>query len=354
VEPLATASAAGALRVAELGDEPADAIRWNAYIHRHPQASFFHRAEWKAVIESAFGHRSYFLLAERAGGIVGVLPLGHIRSRLFGNALISAPFCVYGGVLADDAAVEQSLRTHAADLARRLGVGHLELRHRMRHESDWARKALYFTFRKSIDPDPEQNMLAIPRKQRAMVRKGIKAGLTSEIDERVDRFYQLYATSVRNLGTPVFSRRYAEILKRSFGADCEVLTVVHENRPVSSVMSFYFRDEVLPYYGGGGSDARAVAGNDFMYWELMRRAAERGLRTFDYGRSKEGTGSYSFKKNWGFEPEPMHYEYLLIRAKSVPDINPLNPKYRLFINLWRHLPLGVSKAIGPVLARNLG
>ena len=350
----AAANAEAPLTIAELGADPEMLARWNAYVLAQPQATFFHRAEWKSIIEKAFGHRTYFLYAKRGGEVCGILPLGHVKSLLFGNALVSVPFCVYGGIVADDASVELALRERADELARTLGVDHLELRHRDRHESDWARKSLYVTFRKRIDPDPEQNMLAIPRKQRAMVRKGIKAGLLSEIDTNVERFFPMYATSVRNLGTPVFLQKYFHMLKHAFGADCEVLTVTHDGQPVSSVMNFYFRDEVLPYYGGGGQAARAVAGNDFMYWEVMRRAAERGIRVFDYGRSKEGTGSYAFKKNWGFEPEALHYEYLLVRAKSVPDVNPLNPKYRLFIGMWRRLPLGVSTWLGPKLSRYLG
>jgi len=341
-------------RIRELGADASEHQRWNAYISAHPHATFFHRAEWKTVIESAFGHRTYFFMAERGGSICGVLPLGHVKSRFFGNSLVSTPFCVCGGLVADDASVEAALRQHAVDLAQDLGVDHLELRHRELHESDWLRKSLYVTFRRPIESDHEKNMLAIPRKQRAMVRKGIKAGLIAETDNSVARFFDLYATSVRNLGTPVFAKRYFELLFGTFGKDCEVLTVTADGKAVSSVLSFYFRDEVLPYYGGGGEAARAVAANDFMYWEVMRRAADRGIRLFDFGRSKEGTGSYAFKKNWGFEPEPMQYEYHLVRARAVPDINPLNPKYRIFINIWRRLPLGVSKMLGPMLSRDLG
>jgi FemAB-related protein (PEP-CTERM system-associated) len=186
-----------------------------------------------------------------------------------------------------------------------------------------------------------------------MVRKGIQAGLVGQVDDGVERFFDAYSESVRNLGTPVLPRRYFALLKEVFGEACEVLTVTREGRTVASVLSFYFRDQVLPYYGGGTAEAREVKGNDFMYWDLMRRAAGRGVRVFDYGRSKVGTGSYDFKRNWGFEPEPLHYAYYLVRAAAVPDVNPLNPKYRVFIHLWRRLPLRVSQVVGPMLARSL-
>lgn len=333
---------------------PDAAVRWDQFVSHHPEATFFHRAAWRDVIDGAFGHDTHYLYAETDGRIEGVLPLGHIRSRLFGNALVSTPFCVYGGIIASTPAAHSALDQAACELARRLGVDHLELRNLSASGSGRPTKNLYVTFRKTIDPDPEKNMLAIPRKQRAMVRKGINAGLVSEVDDNLDRFYATYAASVHRLGTPVFARKYFETLKTIFGDDCEVLTVFHNGRAVASVMSFYFRDEVLPYYGGGTHAAREFAANDFMYWEVMRRAGERGLRVFDYGRSKQGTGSYSFKKNWGFEPRPLPYEYVLVKSKAVPDVNPLNPKYRLFIEAWKRMPFALSKLIGPWLARSLG
>ena len=209
------------------------------------------------------------------------------------------------------------------------------------------------TFRKTIDPDPDANLAAIPRKQRAMVRKGIKLGLEGHEESDLNGFYRAYSTSVRNLGTPVLPKRFFEALKRVFASDCEVLMVKHRGEDVAGVLSFYFRDEVLPYYGGGTASARQVAANDFMYWDLMRRAAERGLKVFDFGRSKRGTGSYAFKKHWGFEPQPLHYAYPLLRDSEMPAFNPTNPKYRAAIALWRRLPLGVANLIGPHVARDL-
>jgi FemAB-related protein (PEP-CTERM system-associated) len=196
--------------------------------------------------------------------------------------------------------------------------------------------------------------MAIPRKQRRMVRKGTKSGLTYEIDAGVDRFYPVYAESVRNLGTPVFAKRYFQSLKEQFPNDCEVLTVLDNGRPLASVLSFYFRDEVHPYYGGGVRGARDLAANDFMYWMLMQHACRRGYRVFDFGRSKCGTGSYDFKRHWGFEPEPLFYEYHLLGRSDIPEFNPLNPKYRAFIALWRRLPLPLVNLLGPPIAQDLG
>jgi FemAB-related protein (PEP-CTERM system-associated) len=334
--------------------EASDFERWDAYVLAHPEATFFHRAGWQRVIENAFGHRTHFLLAEQDGALVGLLPLTEINSRLFGHSLSSLPFCAYGGILSDHDAARTALDQAAQDLATRLKVGALEYRNQQSLHSDWPTKDLYVTFKKAIEPEIETNMNAIPRKQRAMVRKGIKAGLISEIDTDTTRFFTAYSASVHRLGTPVFSRRYFQLLKDEFGDDCELLTITLDGKVISSVLSFYFRDEVLPYYGGGVDAARAVAGNDFMYWELMRRACERGLKVFDFGRSKRGTGSFDFKKNWGFEPTPLHYEYFLVTDKSVPEVNPMNPKYKLFIKAWKRMPLALANFIGPYIVKDLG
>ncbi len=329
---------------------------WDAFVRSHPDGTFFHLAAWKTVLESAFGHRTHYIYAERDGAVVGVLPLAEVKSLLFGHHLSSTPFCVYGGPVAVDAEAAAALVDEARRRAEALRVEDLELRNLRPLSGDWEEKDLYATFRKTISDDVETNLKAIPRKQRAMVRKGIKAGLESEEDPdpAVARFYRVYSESVRNLGTPVFSRRYFRILKETFGRDCRVLMVRHGEEDIAGVMSFYFRDQVLPYYGGSRPAARRLKGNDFMYWELMRRSAGEGIRFFDFGRSKKNTGAYSFKKNWGFEPEPLHYQYHLVRAQSVPEVNPNNPKYQRFIRAWKRLPLPVANTLGPLLAKHLG
>jgi FemAB-related protein (PEP-CTERM system-associated) len=353
----AAAAEPGPLSVRPLRDDAADRARWDAFVQTCPAATFFHRAGWQRVIEAAFGHRTWFLLAERDGAIEGVLPLAQIKSRLFGHALIALPFCVYGGAAALTDAARAALDAEALRLARELAAGHLEYRnHAPAHPDDpaWLGKDLYVTFRKAISGDDEENMNAIPRKQRAMVRKGIKLGLAGEVDDDVDRFFTAYAHSVHRLGTPVFPKKYFRLLKEEFGDDCEVRVIVQGETLVAGVLSFFFRDEVLPYYGGGMDIARDVAGNDFMYWNLMQASAAKGYRIFDFGRSKRGTGAFDFKKNWGFTAQPLPYEYRLVRSAELPDVNPLNPKYQLFIRLWRKLPIGLANVLGPYIVKDLG
>lgn len=335
--------------------DAAGVAQWDRFVSACPDASFFHRAGWQNILQDVFKHQTYFLQARGADGIEGVLPLARVKSLLFGHSLVSLPFAVYGGVAALNPQAADALEVEAQAIARSLGVQHLELRNVNPRHGDWPAQDLYVTFRKNLLESDDANMLAIPRKQRAMVRKGIKNGLHSEIDPGVERFFPLYADNVHRHGTPALPKLYFQALLAEFGDDAEVLTVQGpDGRALSSVLSFYFRDEVLPYYAGDDESARELAANDYKYWELMRRACARGLKVFDYGRSKQGTGSYSFKKNWGFEPHPLRYEYCLYKRDTVPQNNPSNAKYRLLIQAWRRMPIGFANRLGPLLVRHLG
>ena len=339
---------------------PAQVPAWDAFVAAHPHGTFFHRAGWAGAIQAAFGHTPHYLVAQQDGAVVGVLPLVRVKTMLFGDSLVSNPFCVYGGPLVTDAGAAQALETAAAALMARLRVPVMEWRLRdagpgLADGAAWhAKDDLYVTFRKPIGPGDDANMKAIPRKQRAMVRKGIDRGLVSTVGRDVATLHRIYAESVRNLGTPVFPRRWFQVLADTFAADTDIVVVRDGDTPVSAVMNFYDRGEVLPYYGGGTAGARQVAGHDFLYWEVMRRAAAKGCTGFDFGRSKAGTGSFSFKKNWGFTPVPLLHRFRLAEGASIPDHNPLNPKYRLFIAAWKRLPLPVANLVGPYVVRGVG
>ncbi len=338
--------------------EPVDAAAWDEFVNGHPDATFFHRFAWAKVLATGFGHRPHFLLAERDRQICGVLPLMQVKTLLFGHSLISLPFTVYGGPIATDAATVQGLADFAVTLQRDLGAPVCELRARNPIALDpgqfAAPEPLYFTFRKTLPPHEDDALKAIPRKQRAVVRKAIEHGLTSQIDHSIEPFFALYAESVHHLGTPVFSRRYIRALLDQFGDDVEILTVQQGDQPICAVLSFVFRDEILPYYAGGGLAARGVGGHDFMYWALMRHALSQGRTQFDFGRSKAGTGAFAFKKNWGFAPEPLAYRFALAPGATIPENNPLNPKYRALIALWKRLPRPIVNQIGPAIIRGLG
>lgn len=345
--------AATGLRVAPFS--AARSVEWDAFVLSSADGTFFHRAGWHSIFRDVFRLDPQFLLAERDGRIAGVLPLVHQKSLLFGNALIAAPFCVEGGTLAADDEARTALDNAAIALMTEKGAASLEFRSRTATRPGWAaKKDLYATFSRALSESDDENLKAIPRKQRAVVRKTLQGPLTSEIDTDAGRLFRVYSESVRNLGTPVFPRKYFEALLKVFGTDCDIVTILDAGEPVSSVMNFYFRDTVLPYYGGGTQAARKSGANDFLYWETMRRAAARGYRRFDFGRSKAGTGAFSFKKNWGFEPEWLEYEFYLKPGTAMPEKNPNNPKFAPLIEIWKRLPLPIANFLGPFLVRSLG
>lgn len=344
------------VRLKELSEAASDQDRWDAFVLAHPEGTFFHRAGWRSVIGKVFGHGLRYVYTERDGDITGVLPLVHLRSRIFGSALVSTPFCVQGGPLATDPDSLDRLRTYAVAEMERLGVRSLEFRlNEASGTPGWvARTDQYAVFRRSISENDEQNLKSVPRKQRAVIRKSLESALVTTSEPDIKRFHRIYSESLRNLGTPAFPHSYFQALVDEFGEACEITTVAFEDQPVSTVLSFFFRDEVLPYYGGAVPLARSCGAYDRLYWEVMRRAAARGCRVFDFGRSKVGTGSYAFKKNWGFMPQPLTYEYRLLPGASLPDLNPLNPKYKHYIAAWKRLPLPIANLVGPYLVRSLG
>jgi FemAB-related protein (PEP-CTERM system-associated) len=329
-----------------------DRAAWDEFVLAH--GTFFHRFAWRDLFRSVFALRPHYLIAERAGEIAGVLPLVHQKSRLFGDGLIAAPFCVEGGPIGDAAAVK-ALDDAALALMAEVRAPFVEYRSRRALRPGWtAKKELYASFARPLAADDETNLKAIPRKQRAVVRKAISGPLTAGVEPGIAALFRVYSESVRNLGTPVFPRRWFSGLRAAFGEDCDVVVIRESGEPVSAVMNFYHNGTVLPYYGGGTAAARKTGANDLLYWETMRHAARRGCTAFDFGRSKAGTGAFAFKKNWGFEPEWLEYEYYLSPGSHLPEKNPNNPKYAMFIAAWKKLPLPVANFLGPFLIRGLG
>ncbi|HET9251415.1 MAG TPA: FemAB family XrtA/PEP-CTERM system-associated protein [Candidatus Eisenbacteria bacterium] len=335
--------------VATPQDDPA---AWDAFVAHHSDATLFHRSAWQRAVAQSFRYRPRSMVARRDGRVTGVLPLFEVPTLPWGRALVSAPQAVYGGPVGEDDETRRALLDRARALGESLGARYVELRN-LAPIGDLPASDRYVTFRRAILPTADENMAAIPRNQRRSIRIGMKSGLTSELGgpELLEPFYDLYSHSVRNLGTPVFPKALFVNLLRELGTDARILVVRREGRPVASVLTFFFRDEVLPYYGGARKEEFRYAVNDFMYWSLLLHGMERGCRVFDFGRSKKGSGSYDFKRHWGFEPVPLHYQYVLLRQRSVPDLSPKNPKFSIAIECWKRMPLWLSRRLGPALVR---
>lgn len=348
--------AAVAVRTADLS-VPAERARIDSYVAEHPQAVFFHRPQWSLAVERGCGQRGHYLVAERPGaGLVGCLPLTDVRSALFGRALVSTGFGTGGGVIADDEAAEAALLAGAAELADRIGCSTLELRGGPFPDDFSVRDDVYVGFAMDLPKGEEAIFRSIKRRHRG-VRRARERGLGVRIgagpQDRSD-FFRVYGESMRNLGSPVFPRRLFDSMLDLFGEDCDIVTISDGASPVASVLNFYFKGIVHPYWGGGTTAARDCFASELLYFEVMCAASGRGCTRFDFGRSKVGTGNYSFKMNWGMDPEPLRYGVRTAPGAAARDINPLSPKNKLKVDAWKKLPLWVSNRLGPVLARGLG
>jgi FemAB-related protein (PEP-CTERM system-associated) len=328
----------------------AAAARVDRFVLEHPEATPFHRPQWSQAVSAGAGCSAHYLVAEQGGAIVGVLPLSEIRSLLFGASLASAGFAVGGGVLASTPEISASLVDAAVALAQRRKCPTVELRGGSLPPLWHRSEGVYAGFARALPHGEEAILKAIPRKQRAEVRKALDNGLQAIAGTDLGAHYRVYAESVRNLGTPVFPRRLFNATLDAFGEDADILVIRRQGEPLSAVLSLYMNGTVYPYWGGGTAAARGARANEMLYFALMKHAATRGCTRFDFGRSKVGTGAFAFKKNWGFEPQPLVYA----RWGDAREINPLSPKYRLQVAAWKRLPLWAANRVGPIIAKGLG
>jgi FemAB-related protein (PEP-CTERM system-associated) len=332
---------------------------WSAFAETREEATLFHDWRWSTAVCEAFGFDDCSLIARRGGEIVGVLPLVLVKSMFFGSTLISTAFSVGGGVLAADEDAVRALGQAAQDLAGRHGVSIVEIRSDHPALGDWRAKSdahLYFAKRTPRDADAA--LAAIPRKRRAEVRKGlsaVEAGACSvSHTASLDDFYRLYAVSLRNLGTPVFSKRFIETLKQHFGNDMVFSSVVANGAPVFSLATFLFRDRIMPYYAGVTPEARALKAADLCYYRVMVDLARSENPLFEFGRSKTDSPHVVYKTSWGFEGEPMTYRFALADNAELPEVNAANPKFKALSAVWTRLPQWAANAAGPLIARGLG
>ena len=335
--------------------EPTDVAAWARFVLAHSRGSPFHLPAWQRCVEETFGHRPFHLVAERDGRFAGVLPLFLVRSPFLGRNLISVPYGVYGGPLADDPGTEEALLGEATRIARELRVGYLELRYREAPANALPENNLYVTFRRELPPPGSDALLLLPRKARAAARQGRDLhGLEfAEGAWYLPDLVRLFAVNKRHLGSPGLPRGHFERLREYFGKSLHVHIVRRDRTPLAAVLSLEFRDTLLPYYSGALEEAERFHVNGFMYWRLLEWAIARRFRWFDFGRSRQGSGAADFKKNQGFEPTPLHYRYLLVRRRRSPTFTPSNPRLALPRRLWRALPPGLTERLSRRLSRYL-
>lgn len=349
--PVSTAPRA---RLADLSDS-GERERIGAFV-REQSGSIFHRPLWLLAVERGTGQQACGFVSEQMGAITGWLPLTEVRSMLFGKALVSSGFGVGGGVLAQSEDVTHTLVEAAQDHAMQAGFASIEVRSGPIPQGWNEISGKHCGFERVLAKDDAAELLAIPRKARAEVRKGLKNDLSVRVGRRIDDLaahYSVYSESVRNLGTPVFPKALFSAMLEAFSDSADILTILQDDKPIASVLSFYHNGAVMPFWGGGTFSARGARANELMYYELMLHARRRGMERFDFGRSKTGSGPFKFKKNWGFEPEPLVYGSWSVPGKAVRNVDPTSEAYQRKIELWKKLPIPLANTVGPFIARGL-
>jgi FemAB-related protein (PEP-CTERM system-associated) len=344
------APAAGAI-VVDAGTDPA---AWDAYVAAHPDASGYHLWAWRSIFEDVFGHRTHYAAATRDGRVVGVLPIVLFRSAVFGRFAVSVPFLNYGGVVADDDAIGTRLVEHAGRIARAHGASHVELRHDRRRFAQLAPKTHKVAMTLALPGDADTLWAALDRKVRNQVRKAEKSGLTVEAGGRelVAEFYAVFAQNMRDLGTPVYSRRLFEAVLETFPDRARLIVLRHEGTPVAAGLAWRWRDRTEVPWASSLRAYNAMSPNNLLYWTILKEAIAAGCKVLDFGRSTPNEGTFHFKKQWGANPTPLCWEYDLVRG-ALPDQSPKNPRFQLAIRAWQKLPVGVANVLGPRIVRSI-
>ncbi len=328
-----------------------DRARWDAFVRAHAFGTPFHLIAWRDTLESVFGYQPQYRVAIKDNRIVGVLPLFLVDNFMTGRVLISTPFAVYGGILAETDEAHEALRTAAETLAQQLGVQYLELRNRHAGQTaGFDAIARYASFTKEVAPGTAEDLLsAIPQKTRNLIRKALKHPYTARPAKTLDAFYRLLALCYRRHGTPLFPLHFFETILANFGDMVDVREVVLEDRVVAASMNFIFRGEMHTYYAASAPEALKFAPNDFMYFDHMLWAGNHGCHLFDFGRSKYDTGPFAFKKHFGTIIQPMPYEVKLVKRQELPNFTPKNPVFAMATRVWQKIPLPMTRMLGPAL-----
>ena len=350
-------------------DERFDPL-WDDYVARHPGGTLFHTLIWRDAVRDAFGHRSFYLAAWRDDQLAGVFPLMLVESRLAGRILVSVPYAVYGGSLADDQETHDALLTHARKLADRLRCRWLDVRSMEPQWPDLPVVTRYVTFRKQLPDEPGQILDELPRKARAAARQARERYKLEAVfdDAQLDTVWSLYSRSMRRVASINYPLDFFRLLvERTAGATSRsenlsrgdrpghlVQAILHEGKPIAAVLSFIHRDTLMPYFAGCDERFEKCHPNNFLYLTAMERGVELGCRQFDFGRSRVGNaGSYNFKRFQGFEPTPLHYQYYVPQGGRVPNLHPGNRKLELAQRVWTKLPLAVTRPLGAWLAKSI-
>jgi serine/alanine adding enzyme len=369
---------------------------WDDYVLNHPDATHCHLSGWKRVIENAYGHKAYYLLAIRSSHpgnpinpsnstnssnpisptnssnrIVGILPLLHIKSFIFGSRLTSMPFLNYGGILADNEEAEVALLGKAIELRQELKADDMELRHikpisflnssNSSNPIDSSNPSNLITSTHKVRmllklPESKEELLkSFGAKLRSQISRPQKEGMTTTIGgaEFIDSFYKVFSVNMRDLGSPVHSKKLFKQIYSEFPQNVKLGIVNYQRAPVAAGLILCFRDVVEIPWASSLREFNKFSPNMLLYWSLMEYACNRGFKYFDFGRSTPEEGTYKFKEQWGAKPMPLYWQHIVSDGHPVPGNDSQKSRFETLIRYWKKLPVPVSKVIGPYIRKHI-
>ena len=330
------------------------AADWDRFVASMPCAAGYYSHAWRAILERSFGHETHFLAARTNGVMTGVLPLVHMRS-IFGNFLVSLPFVTYGGLLCRDQASSEALLEAAEDLRSRLRARHVELRHTLAVNPDLPARRHKVAMVLPLAQSEEDMWTGFNAKVRNQVRKAQKAGLETVWGEGelLDEFYAVFVRNMRDLGTPVYARSFFVNILAGLPGVTRIVLIRRQGKPVAAGLLYWHGETLEIPWASSIRDYNSLCPNNLMYWESIRHALRLGLRRFDLGRSSFCSGTFRFKEQWGAKPETLQWHYLLPSGAKLPNLSNSNPKFSMAIRLWQRLPLAMTRALGPLIVRDI-
>jgi FemAB-related protein (PEP-CTERM system-associated) len=335
---------------------PADQEEWDSFILRHPHASPYHFSAWGAAIAQAYGHKNYSLMARQNGRLVGVLPFVHLKLTFFVNEFISLPFCDVGNCLSIDGDVEKKLLEEILRLSKQLKIRNIQLRGQLLNKSNYAS----FT---QLESNKLRMLLTLPESSETLF-KTFKPKLRSQIrkaeknrvffrwagKDGVDSFYAIFCNNMRELGSPVHSKKIFSAVMDHYGEKARIGLAEYEGKCISAGLILSTEEQTSIPWASSLRNFNHLAPNMLLYWNFLKFAADNGKKIFDFGRSTENEGTFRFKRQWGAEPFPLTW-YSSCPSSLGQSVNDKISGRKSAANLWKKLPISITNILGPQLRK---
>ena len=351
---------------------------WDTYIEKHENSTHCHLSAWRNIFRRTYGHRAYYLLGQSAGKVVGVLPLFHIRGLTGKGSLVSMPFLDTGGILADSPEVEKALLLKAVLIANRLKVDNIELRNTIlpqwaitinredmlesevfldtMHNIHYSLRQFKTRMLMSLPLDPEALMASFKSKLRSQIRRSLKDGceLISGGRELIDQFYKVFAVNMRDLGSPVHSRKLFANILELLPDNARIFLVRKGEIPIAACLTVGFRDVLSNPWASSLREYSHMSPNMLLYAKMLEYGCQKGFAYFDFGRASLNEGTYKFKEQWGAQPQKLYWSYMsLNRTMNLNMGYERSPFEKRAIAYWKRLPVPLTKIIGPAIRKHI-